>query len=111
MIEAGETAGFDDELIGAGLVAADFNGDGRLDLLQTAIDPATAPWTPLAFFDRTERLTLYLNHLVDGAQSGRHIVLRPRMTGTNSHAIGAVVRLYLDNGEILARLVRPAKAG
>lgn len=110
MIEVGELVGFDDTLIGAGLVAADFDGDGRLDLLQSAIDPASAPWTPLQFFNRTERLTLYLNRPVDGAPAGRYVVIRPRMVGSNSHAIGAVVRVYLDGGEILTRLVQAGES-
>tara|TARA_Y100001933_G_scaffold201582_1_gene203130 strand:- start:657 stop:2429 length:1773 start_codon:yes stop_codon:yes gene_type:complete len=110
MIEVGEVVGFDDELIGAGLIAADFDGDGRQDLLQSAIDPGSAPWTPLQFFGRTERLTLYLNRPVGGAQAGRHVVIRPRMVGTNSRAVGAVVRMYLDSGDVLTRLVQAGES-
>ena len=110
MIEVGGAVGFDDELIGAGLIAADFDGDGRQDLLQSAIDPMSAPWVLPQFFDRTERLTLYMNRPVGGAQTGRQVVIRPRMVGTNSRAIGAVVRMYLDSGDVLTRLVQAGES-
>lgn len=106
MIEVGEAVGFDDELIGAGLVAADFDGDGRLDLLQSAIDPLSAP----GFFDRTERLTILFNRPVDGTPSGSYVAIRPRMSGANFHAIGAVVRVFLDDGEVRTRLVQAGES-
>lgn len=110
MVEVGEIVGFSDRLIGGGLIAADFDGDGRQDLLQSAVDPASAPWTPLQFFDRTARLTLYLNRTVSGAPAGRHVVIRPRMVGANSQAIGAVLRMYLGSGDVLTRLVQAGES-
>jgi len=101
--EVGATVGFDDTLTGGGLVAADFDGDGRLDLLQTAIDPAAAPDTnPLA---RSERLTVYFNRPADGAATAPFVKVRPRIDGPNSHALGAVVRLFMSDGQILTRLL------
>jgi len=100
-VEVGATVGFDDRLTGGGLVAADFDGDGRMDLVQTAIDPASAD-APL---QRTERLTIYFNRPAEGAETARFVRVRPRIEGPNSHALGAVVRLFMDNGEILTRLV------
>ena len=100
--DVGAQVGFDDTLIGAGLVAADFDSDGRLDLLQAAIDPATSA-DPLL---RTERLTLYLNRHTGGGSSGNWIMIRPRMVAPNSHALGAELRLYLDDGRTLTRWIR-----
>lgn len=99
--EVGGAVGFDDTLTGGGLVAADFDGDGRLDLLQTAIDPATAP-EPL---ERDARLIIYFNRAVDGAGTEPFVKVRPRIDGPNSHALGAMVRLFMDNGQTLTRLV------
>lgn len=110
MIEVGEIVGFDDELIGAGLVAADFDGDGRLDLLQTAIDPASAPYMLPQFFNRTERLTIFFNRPADGAPTDPHVMVRLNMAGTNSQAIGAVARIYLDSGDILTRLLQAGES-
>ncbi|MCA1780296.1 MAG: VCBS repeat-containing protein, partial [Xanthomonadaceae bacterium] len=94
--EVGALVGFDDALIGGGLVAADFDGDGRLDLLQTAIDPATSV-DPL---QRSERLTLYFNRPTEIGPAGAYVVVRPRMAGLNSHALGARARLFLTDGTI-----------
>jgi len=104
-VEVGELVGFDDTLIGAGLVAADFDGDGRLDLLQTAIDPDSVLWEESSQTPRSERLTLYLNRRISGADDNRHAWVRPILADSGSPALGAVVRVRLDNGEILTRLV------
>jgi hypothetical protein len=101
--EIGELVGFDDRLTGGGLVAADFDGDGRQDLLQVAIDPATST-DPLL---RTERLTLYRNQSAD---SGGFLAVRPRMTGLNSHALGAELRLVLGDGTTLTRWIRAGES-
>jgi len=37
-------------------------------------------------------------------------VIRPRMVGANSRAIGAVVRMYLDSGDVLTRLVQAGES-
>lgn len=104
-VEVGEQVGFDDRLIGAGLIAADFDGDGRQDLLQTAIDPDSVAWENSNQTPRTERLTLYFNRGTGPDTGNRHAWVRPILAGSGSPALGAVVRVYLDNGEILSRLV------
>jgi hypothetical protein len=97
--EVGEQAGFDDTWIGAGLIATDFDGDGRLDLLQTGTDPSG-----------TGQLTLLFNRPVAGSAEHRLVTIRPRMQGPNTHALGAVVRLVLHNGEVLTRLVQAGES-
>lgn len=104
-VEVGEQVGFDDTLIGAGLIAADFDGDGRQDLLQTAIDPDSVPWENSNQTPRTERLTLYMNRGTGAADGNRHAWVRPVLADSGSPALGAVVRVYMNNGEILTRLV------
>ncbi len=103
--EIGVQVGFNDTLTGGGLVATDFDGDGRLDLLQAALDPATAsnPWL------REERLTLYLNR-PSAAGDDAFLMVRPRMAGPNSHALGAELRLVLDNGRTLTRWIRAGES-
>ena len=103
-VEVGEQVGFDDTLIGAGLIAADFDGDGRLDLLQTAIDPDSVPWEHSSQTPRTARLTIYRNRETAGDGGNRHAWVRPVLAESGSPALGAVVRVYMDNGEILSRL-------
>jgi len=103
--QVGAQVGFSDTLVGGGLVAADFDGDGRLDLLQTAIDPASAvdPWL------REERLTLYLNRAT-GTGDEAFLMIRPRMSGPNTHALGAELRLYLSDGRTLTRWIRAGES-
>jgi len=101
--EVGASVGFDDTLIGAGLVAADLDGDGRLDLLQTAIDQATGPSEqPLG---RRERLTLYFNRAPDDGAVGRFARVAARPDSGDTRALGARVELELFDGRRLTRLV------
>jgi len=104
-VEVGELVRFDDTLIGAGLIAADFDGDGRQDLLQTAIDPDSVAWENSNQTPRSERMTLYLNRRIGGDAGNRHAWVRPVLANSGSPALGAAVRVHLDNGEILTRLV------
>jgi len=100
-IEVGDSVGFADQLIGGGLVAADFNGDGHMDLLQTAIDPDSSS-DPLL---RSERLTLYLNSTTGTEDNHGWLAVRPRLRAANSHALGSELRLYLDDGRTLTRWI------
>lgn len=104
-VEVSAEAGFNDTMIGAGLIAADFDGDGRQDLLQTAIDPDSVSQPNSNQTPRTERLTLYSNRRTGGADGNRHAWVRPVLARSGSPALGAVVLVHLDNGEILTRLV------
>ncbi len=87
--EVGQQTGLDDTLLGATLVSADFNLDGRQDLLQTAMDEAGNGY-----------LRLLINQPVTGAEPHHFITIRPRSGEHNSPIPGAVVRLVmLDGGE------------
>lgn len=92
--EVGVETGFDDNLIGGSLIDADFNGDGRLDLLQTAIDDSG-----------TGHVRLLINQASAGAAPHHYLVIKPRLNGPNSHALAAVVRVHLANGVTLTRLI------
>jgi hypothetical protein len=71
-------------------VAADFDDDGRLDIVVNNFN---------------DRPYLYANHLLPG----NYVAFRLRGTQSNRDAIGAVVRLYSGN-EVLTRQV-PAAGG
>lgn len=83
------SVGFDDTHWGSALLATDFDRDGDLDLLQACVDG------PLRLLD---------NAPADGAATGNYLVVRPRMPGRNTHAIGAVVRV-IANGQHMMRLI------
>ncbi|MFQ5610242.1 MAG: CRTAC1 family protein, partial [Woeseiaceae bacterium] len=71
-------AGFDDSFIGAGLISFDFDRDGDLDLVQTTSEGGS--------------LRVLRNDARPTSQTSRnYVVVRPRMSGTNHWAIGAVV--------------------
>lgn len=106
LVEAGESVGFADRLTGGGLIAADFNGDGRMDLLQTAIDPDTSA-NPLL---RSERLTLYLNTASGAGDNHGWLAVQPRLRAANSHALGTELRLYLDDGRMLTRWIHAGES-
>jgi len=105
-VEAGQQVGFNDTLIGAALVAADFDGDGRLDLLQTAINPDSVPWANSNIEPRAERLTLYFNRpSAAPADPGSYARVKAVHHSTGSPVLGTEVRLFLDGAAILTRLV------
>ncbi len=87
-------AHFDDDYIGAGLIAADLDRDGDLDLLQT-----TSENGPLRFLrNNAESISATANNFVS---------IKPRMTGTNHWAIGAVVTIEVGAN----RMTRVITAG
>ena len=75
------SVGFDDNFRGSALIAFDYDRDGDLDMGQITL---TAP-----------KLRLWENRLETlspGCADTNYLVVRPRMAGLNSHAIGAVVK-------------------
>jgi hypothetical protein len=74
-----ETCGFDDRFWGMGLVAFDSNRDGWLDLAQTTNNP--------------EPFVRLMEARPDPGVNGNWLVVRPRMKGPNTRAIGAIVRV------------------
>ncbi len=84
-------AGVDDTLWGSTLVAADLDRDGDLDLVQTTRDfPVSGP------------LRVLENQPSVPAEERHYLVLRPRMAGPNSHAIGARITVEVP-GHTLTR--------
>ncbi len=74
--------GFDDTYYGSSLLAFDCDRDGDLDLLQSTVG-AEGP----------ARLRLLENQLDGSGPADHYLTVRPRMAGSNTHAIGAVVRV------------------
>lgn len=92
--EIGQAVGFDDTLIGGTLLAVDFDRDGRMDLLLTAADD-----------QGVGQLRLLMNRPGDGVETRPWLIVQPRTAGPDSHALGAVVRVILDDGSRLTRLI------
>lgn len=78
--ELGQAVGFDDRRWGSGLVAADLDRDGDLDLVQAC--NGSGP--------HGSELRLLAN---EPAHDNHFLVIKPRMRGPNHRAIGAVVRV------------------
>jgi hypothetical protein len=87
-------AGFDDRYWGSSLIAVDIDRDGDLDLVQTCNGSGMSSCTgesPLASTLRVLRNDL--------TTSDHYLVVKPRASGPNARAIGAVVRIETDAGE------------
>ncbi len=89
--EIGVAAGFDDNEIAGGLIAADFNRDGRQDLVEV-YNPGN--------------VLLYMN--TSPATPGQHnwLVVKPRRydKGADHFSIGTVIRVWAG-GEVMTRIV------
>ncbi len=92
-----DSIGFNDDLWGSSLVAIDYNRDGHLDLVQSC--NASTLGGPL--------LRLLENQQVLESAGNNYLVVRPRMSGPNHRAIGAVVRVEVGS----TQLMRPILAG
>jgi len=98
--DASAASGFDDTDWSSGLVAADIDRDGDLDLAHTshrlrALEPGSG---------RKDALRIWTNRLPRGDDQPNHLVVRPRMPGRNHWAIGAVVRVRTDE-LVMSRLL------
>jgi len=87
---------FNDTFVGSALVAADFDRDGRQDLLHACSYDADNP--------DVIPLRLLQNVLAKGGTQHNYLVVQPRMIGPNHFAIGAEVRATY-NGMTTARLI------
>lgn len=94
---------------GASLIAADFDRDGLLDLVETTFNVFSTPGT-----DEPA-----LRYLRGGQACGgvgqpdcpRWLVVRPRLDGGNSHAIGALVEVEVQKASGPLRMTRIISAG
>ncbi len=83
-------SGFNDTFLGAGLIALDFDRDGKLDLFQTTNSIGT---TPARLLRNTS-----------SNPGHNYLVIQPRMPGTNHWAIGASVQVTVG-GVTTLRLI------
>ena len=86
--------GFDDDLWGSSLVAADIDRDGDLDMIQSCNGSGPQP----------ARIRVLDNAPAAPGATGGYLVVRPRSWGPNRRAIGAVVRATAGDLELM-RLV------
>jgi hypothetical protein len=82
-VDVSVEVGFADTDWGSGLVTADLDRDGDLDLIQTCF-----PGGPLR---------LLMNQRTGAAAARRALVIQPRMSGPNRYAVGAIVRAANGN--------------
>lgn len=98
-VDVSSTVNFDDTFVGSVLVTADFERDGRLDLLQICsgfqVSQGQHTIGPVRVLQ---------NIPAKGASTANYLVVQPRMIGPNHFAIGAEVRATF-NGMTTARLI------
>ncbi len=79
------------------LLAADYDRDGDLDLMETS------RWTST---DNTA-VRILQNQLQENGSDQNYLVIKPRMMGANHHALGATVKVHVAQQQ----LTRPILAG
>jgi hypothetical protein len=77
--DVSDAVGFNDTFWGSSLIALDFDRDGDVDLIQTCAAPGP--------------MRLLENQRSGPALANNYLVIKPRMSGHNHRAIGAVVRV------------------
>ena len=86
--EVSDAVGFNDTFWGSSLIAADTDRDGDLDMIQTCNGSG----------DKTHELRLLEN---SPGNSNNYLVVKPRMSGTNHRAIGAIVRIEVGATQMM----------
>ena len=94
LLDLSTMVGFDDTRWGSSLLAVDLDRDGDLDLIQTCMDPDLMGG----------ELRVLSNEPVGAGGASHWLVVRPRMTGANRHAIGAKVRIDVGGTWQLRRI-------
>lgn len=89
-LDVSDTVGFNDIDWGSGLVAADLDRDGDADLVQVC--NLGAP------------VRVLYNFPTGQAAANHYLVIKPRMEGPNTHAIGAIVRVT-SSDKTMSRLI------
>lgn len=84
-----DEVGFNDTFWGSALIGLDYERDGDVDLLQTCNGSGSQP----------AAVRLLENRPSGTAPVQNHLVVRPRMSGANRRAIGAVVRILIGQEE------------
>ena len=92
-LDVSDQVHFNDTDIASALIAFDYDRDGDIDMMQS-----TDGGGPLRLLDNQPDVA---------AQSNHYLVVRPRMSGTNYYAIGAVVRATVGS----TSMMRPILAG
>ena len=87
--DASNDVGFNAPGLGGGMVTADINRDGDLDILHP---------------NRAGKLELFDATLSSASGATNYLVIRPRMPRGNTHAIGAIVRVRAE-GRTQSRLI------
>ncbi len=93
-VDISEQVNFNDSLMATGLISLDFDRDGDLDMIQTY--KSSVNDYPLVFLENSSNFS-----------DRNYVVVKPRMSGPNHWAIGAMVKIVTSNWT----QVKPITAG